>query len=187
MASSAAFTAAFAAAIAATFATVSTVMSAALTATSQLFDKLLDLFLGSLPVLNHVSFEVQGFPSQRVVGVDGHAVILDLHHLSHEVMAFGIIHRDDGTLEDMLVVELAVDGENITLQLVSTLWNILPEGFGWLKDEVKLRPLLQIDEVLLKGIEGDTISGDELEGVLRAGLFLQRLFSIGDGVQLVCN
>ena len=174
-------------AIAAAFATVVSVMSAALTAACQHLDELLDFFFGSLPVLDHVSFEVQGFACQRVVGVDGHAVILDLHHLSHEVMAFGIIHRDDGTLEDMLVVELAVDGENITLQLVDAFGDIFPEGFGWLKDEVKLRPLLQIDEVLLKGIEGDTISGDELEGVLRAGLFLQRLFSIGDGVQLVCN
>ena len=117
------------AAIAAVVTTVVSMMSAALTAACQHLDQMLYLFFRCLTVLLHLSHEVQFLASQRVVGVDGDAVVLDFHYLSHKLMVFGIVHRDDGSLEDMLVVELAVDAEDVTLQLVDALRDIIPESF----------------------------------------------------------
>ena len=162
-------------------------MSAALTAASQFHDEVLDFFFGCFSVLDHLSREVQGLASQRVVGVDRHAVVLDLHHLGHKLMVFGIVHGDDGSLEDMLLVELAVDGEDVTLQLVHPFRDIFAKGFVGLQGEIKRSALFLFAEVLLKGIEGNAISGDELEGTVFARLFLQCLFSIGHSVQLVCH
>ena len=175
------------AAIAAVVTTIVPMMSAALTAACQHLDQMLYLFFRCLTVLLHLSDEVQFLASQRVIGVDGDAVVLDFHYLSHKLMVFGIVHRDDGSLEDMLVVELSVDAEDVTLQLVDALRDIIPESFIGLQGEIKLFALLHTDEVLLKGVEGDAVSGDELEGTVCARLLLQRLFSVIHSVQLVCN
>lgn len=161
------------AAIAAVLTTVVPMMSAALTAACQHLDKMLYLFFGSLTVLLHLSDKVQDLASQWVVGVDGNAVVFDFYDLGHKLMVFSIVHRDDGTLEDMLVVELAVNGEDITLQLVDALRDIFPKSFFGLQGKVELFSLLRIDEVLLKGVEGDAVSGDELEGTVCARLLLQ--------------
>ena len=117
------------AAIAAVLTTVVPMMSAALTAACQHLDKMLNLFFGSLTVLLHLSDKVQDLASQRVVGVDGDAVVFDFYDFGHKLMVFSIVHRDDGTLEDMFVVELAVNGEDITLQLVDALRDIISESF----------------------------------------------------------
>ena len=175
------------AAFAAVVTTALSMMSAALTAARQHLDELLDFFFGSFSFLDYLSLEVQGLACQWVVGVDGHAVILDLHYLGHKLMVFGIVHGDDGSLEDMLLVELAVDGEDITLQLMHSLRDIFPKGFIGLQGEIKLGALLLSHEVFLKGVEGDAVSGDELKGTVFARLFLQCLFSISHSVQLVCH
>ena len=100
----------------AAFTAVVSMMPAALTAASEHLNEFLDFFFGGISVLDDLSREVQGFASQGVVGVDGDAVVLYLHHFCHELMVFGIVHGDDGTLIDMFVVKLAVDGEDVTLQ-----------------------------------------------------------------------
>ena len=150
------------AAIAAVLTTALSMMSAALTAASQFHDEVLDFFFGCFSVLDHLSREVQGLACQRVVSVDRHTVVLDLHYLGHKLMVFGIVHSDDGSLKDMLVVELAVDGEDVTLQLVHTLRDLFAKGFVRLQGEIKRSALFLFAEVLLKGIEGDAVSGDTL-------------------------
>ena len=175
------------AAVAAALTTVVSVMSTALTAACQHLDQMLYLFFRSLTVLLHLADEVQFLASQRVVRVDGDAVVLDLHDLSHKLMVFRIVHCDDGSLEDMLVVELAVDAEDITLQLVDAFGDIFSESFIGLQGEIKRFAPLLTDEVLLKGVEGDAVSGDELKGTVCARLLFQRLFSVSHSVQLVCN
>ena len=173
--------------VAAVLTTVVPMMSATLTTACQHLDQMLYLFFRSHTVLLYLADKVQFLASQRVVRVDGDAVVLDLHDLRHKLMVFGIVHRDDGPLEDMLVVELAVDAEDITLQFVHTLRDIFPESLVGLQGEVKRLALLQADEVLLKGVEGDAVSGDELKGAVCARLLFQRLFSVSHSVQLVCN
>ena len=175
------------AAVAAALTTVVSVMPTALTAACQHLDQMLYLFFRCQTVLLNLADEVQFLASQRVVRVDRDAVVLNPHDLRHKLMVFGIVHRDDGPLEDMLVVELAVDAEDITLQLVHTLRDIFPESLVGLQGEVKRFALLQTDEVLLKGVEGDAVSGDELKGTVCARLLFQRLFSVSHSVQLVCN
>ena len=122
----------FSAAVAAVLATVVSVMSAALTAACQHLDEFLDFLFRSLTVLDHLSFEVQGLASQREVGIDGDAVVLDLHDLRHKLMVFCIVQCDDGSLEDMLVVELAVDAKDVTLQLMHALRDIFSTGLAGL-------------------------------------------------------
>ena len=173
------------AAIAAVVTTVVSMMSAALTAACQHLDQMLYLFFRSLTILLHLSNEVQFLASQWVIGIDSDAVVLDFYYLSHELMVFGIVHRDDSSLEDMLVIEFSVDAEDVTLQLVDALRDIIPESLIGLQGEIKRFALLHTDEVLLKGVEGDAVSGDELEGTFCTRLLLQRLFSVIHSVQLV--
>ena len=171
--------------VAAVLTTVVPMMSAALTTASQHLDQMLYLFFRSHTVLLYLADKVQFLASQRVVRVDGDTVVLDFHNLGHKLVVFGIVHRDDGSLEDMLVVELAVNAEDFTLQFVHTLRDIFPESLVGLQGEVKRFALLQADEVLLKGVEGDAVSGDELKGAVCTRLLFQRLFSVSHSVQLV--
>ena len=161
------------AAIAAVLTTVVSMMSATLTTACQHLDKMLYLFFSSLTVLLHLSDEVQGLTCQRMVGVDGDAVVLNLHHLGHKLMVFNVVHRNDGSLEDMLVVKFAVDAEYLASQFMGTFWHIGTESLFRLEGEVELASLFYANEVLFEIIEGDAVSGDELEGTVGARLLLQ--------------
>ena len=114
--------------VAAVLTTVVPMMSATLTTACQHLDQMLYLFFRSHTVLLYLADKVQFLASQRVVRVDGDAVVLNLYDLRHKLMVFGIVHRDDSSLEDMLVVELAVDAEDITLQFVDALGDIISKG-----------------------------------------------------------
>ena len=141
-----------------TFMIVSTSLVIAFTAmvsatTCQMLDQVLYLFLSGITVLNHSSCEVQQLTCQRVVGIYGYTVFLDLHHLCHKLMILIVHQGDGGSLEDILVVEVAVDHEYLTIQLMLTFWHIFAKGFSRLQDEIEVCALLQITHFLLETIE----------------------------------
>ena len=106
---------------AAVFAAFAMMMATTVTAARQHLDGLVDLFLGGVAVLNDGAREIERLASQRVVGVDSHTVLLDLHHLGHELMVLAICQGNDGIGEDIVVVEMAVDREYLTIDLMNTL------------------------------------------------------------------
>ena len=129
------FSAAFAPAVA-------VMVTAAATAACQMFDQMLYLILSGFTVLNDRSGEVQRLACQRMVRVDGYTVFLDFLDLRHELVVFIVLKRDDSPLEDVLVVEVAVDCENIAAKLMYTRRLIFAESFGRLEFEIECRAFL---------------------------------------------
>ena len=90
-------------------------------ATRQMLDQMLYLLVSGVTILNDCSCEVQGLASERVVGVDSDTVFLDLLDFGHELVVFIVHQGDNGTLEDILVVEMTINRENIATQLMYAL------------------------------------------------------------------
>ena len=93
--------------------TFAMMVATAVTTACQHLDGLVDLFLCGIAVLDNGTCEVECLACQRVVGVDGNTVFLHLHDLGHKLMVVAIGQRDDGIGVDVLVVEMAVDREDL--------------------------------------------------------------------------
>lgn len=166
------------------------VASAAITtaaATCHMLNQVLNLLVGSLAVLNHLTLKVQGFACQWVVGVDSNAVFLNLNNLGHELVILVVHQGDNGSLEDVIVVEMAVNGKYLAAYLVNTLDYVLAKSLGWCQLEIKAAALLKTLYLLLESIECYTKAGDELERTIVASLLLELALAILQAVQLVYN
>ena len=71
----------------------------------------LQLFLGSLPDLEHLSAEIQGLAGHGMVEVHNHDLLLDFHHLSVHDFAGTVEHGDEPALDQYLVVQFPVHHE----------------------------------------------------------------------------
>ena len=120
-----------------------------------------------------------------MVGVDGDAIVLNLRHASHELVALDVVERDDSSLVDVVVVKLAIDLEDFALQLVYALLVVGTEGLLRLQVELKVLSCLNIDNVLLQCVQSGAKTADKLERVLGRRLLQQRLLSVLHLVQLV--
>ena len=113
-----------------------------------------------------------------MVCVERHPVVLNLLHLSHEMIVLIVHQGDDGSLVDMLVVETAVDHEGLTVHLVQSGRLIGPECFCGLEHEVEGRTLFNPHQFLFKGIEGNAKTRDKLKRFLRIRLLLQGFLAV---------
>ena len=68
-----------------------------------------------------------------MVGVNCHTVFLNLFHFGHKLVVLIVHERDDRPLEDILMVEVAVNHKYIALQFVNALGVIFTECLFWLK------------------------------------------------------
>ena len=148
-------------------------MSATVTATCQHLDGLVDFLLGSIAVLADGAREVERLASQRMVGIDSDTVFLHLHHLGHELMVVAVCQRDDGIGVDVVVVEMTIHREYLTIELMHALRLVGAKGLFWLEDKVEGVTLRMVDHLLLESVEGDAKTSDKLEGALRACFLLQ--------------
>lgn len=160
-------------------------MTTTMTATSQHFDSLADLFLCGIAILDDGTCEVECLASQRVVGVDSHAVFFDLHDLGHELMVFAICQGDDGIGVDVIVVEMTIDREYLTVDLVNALRFVGAKGLLRREDKVESIALRMLGYLLLEGVEGNAKTSNKLEWALCACLFLEFLLAISHGIQFV--
>ena len=160
-------------------------MATTVTAACQHLDGLADLLLGGIAVLYDGAREVERLASQRVVGIDGDAVFLDLHDLGHKLMVFAIRQGDDGIREDVIVVEMAVDREYLTVDLMNALRLVGTEGLLRGEGEVEGVALRMLGHFRLESVEGDTKTSDKLEGALCARLFLELFLAVSHRVQLI--
>ena len=169
--------------IAATVLTAFTMMMATtVTTTCQHLDGLADLLLSRIAVLDDGARKVELLASQRVVGVDGHAVFLNLHHFGHELMVLAICQGDDGIGVDVVVVEMAIHREYLTVDLMNALWLISAKGLCGLEGKVEDVALRMLGHFLFKSVESDSKTCDKLEGTLCASLFLEFLLTVSDGI-----
>ena len=173
------------ASVATSLASISMMVSATAASASQMLDQMLYLLFGGIAVLIDDASEVERLSCQGMVGIHGDTVLLDLNNLGHELMVFCVCQGDDGSFEDILVVEVAIDGENFTVQFVYALRHVFSESLRRFQKEVEGVAFRQLHHLLLESVEGNAESCDKLEGAFCAGLFLKGLLSIGYSVQLV--
>ena len=173
--------------VTAAFAAVTVMMSATAAAACQVLDEMLYFLLGGLTVLNDCTREVQRLACQGMVGIDGHAVFLNLHHLSHKLVVLVVHQGDNGTLKNILVVEMSVYGKYLAVHLVHTLGYILAESLCWSQLEIKVAALLKALYLLLEGIECYAEAGDKLKWTVIASLLFELTLAILQAVQLVYN
>ena len=162
-------------------------MSATVTATCQHLDGLVDFLLCGVAILADGASEVERLASQRVVGIYGDSVFLHLHHLGHELMVVAVCQRDDGIGVDVIVVEMTIHREYLTIELMHTLRLVGTKGLFWLEDEVEGVAFRMVDHLLLESVEGDAKTSDKLEGTLRARFLLKILITVDNRVQLILD
>ena len=141
-------------------------MSATMTATCQHLDGLVDFLFRSIAVLADGACEVERLASQRMVGIYGDSVFLHLHHLGHELMVVAVCQRDDGIGVDVIVVEMTIDREYLTVDLVNALRFVGAKGLLRREDKVESIALRMLGYLLLEGVEGNAKTSDKLEGAL---------------------
>ena len=101
--------------------TFAMMMTTAVTATCQHLDGLVDLLFCGVAILADDAREVERLACQRVVGVDGHTVFFHLHDLGHELMILVVCQRDNGIGVDIVVIEMTIHGEDLTIDLMDAL------------------------------------------------------------------
>ena len=118
-----------------------------------------------------MAFEVQVFASQRVVEVDFHVVVGNLEHLAIEALALFVLQGQHGTREHILMVEVAIDGKDLALQVYHALSVVVAISLTLGEGKVELSTLLQSFYLFLEILEGEAKSGDEQERLLFGSLF----------------
>ena len=166
----------------------STTATSAATTTSagQLFDKVHHLVVGGFARLHNGSFEVEALACPRVVQVNRHLLVVDVHHDSVEVLPLLVLQGDDGAHEAVLVVELAVDEERLAWNLSHSLVDVFAESLLWSQCEIEGVARLQRVDVVFEFLVRNAESADERERLLgRHLLLLVGCSVLVDGEQLV--
>lgn len=157
-------------------------MTTTATAACEVLDQVLNLFLRGFAVLHNLSGEIQSLACQRVVGINCHTVFLNLHDLCHEMLVFIVHQGNDCSLEDVFVIEMSVDHEDTSVDLVHALWLIGAKSLLGLQDKVEGVTLGLSHQLLFESIECDAETCDKLEGLLLTGLLLQVLLTVSHRV-----
>ena len=127
-----------------------------------------------------------GLACQLVVEVHEHLVIGHLDDLTLDAHAFLSHHGHACTRTDVLGVKLAVDVENLLLELIDQLGILYAESLMRLQREIKLLALLQTHDVVLEALDERQIhSKDESVGVLLVELEHTRLLVAIDHEYLI--
>ena len=149
--------------------TVVTAASAALT--MNMVDEVLDFLLCGLTILGNHSAEEQSLAGQGVVQVHLHLLLGHFLYAAIEVVAVLILQGYDGSLVDVLVVKMAVDGEDGTLQFEHTRLFVVAVSLVLGQLEREVFTLLKVLDVLLEGIERESEAADEVKRAFGGGLF----------------
>ena len=160
-------------------------VSATATSTSEMLYEVLHFLVGSFAVYVNLASEVECLACERVVGVDGDTIFLNLLDLSHKTVLL-IVHQSDYcTFVDIVVVEMAVDGECLSAKLMNTFRIVFTKGLRWLEYEIEVASRLEGYDILLKCIERNAESGYKLKGMLLGCLFLELFFAVYYRIKLV--
>ena len=163
----------FAAAAFTTAFTVSAMLSTTSAATRHLLDERVDFCFCGRTVFNHFTSEIQGFASHRVIGIYRYSISLEFNNAGREMMILCIAQGDNGSLIDVFRVKFAINGENLTLQLVNSLRLIFPKSFSRCQRKIKLTAFFQGEYLIFKCFERHSKATDKLEWLFANSLFLK--------------
>ena len=163
------------------------VTSASAVVLFNMLDESLYLVVCCFACLQHLSLESQVFPCQWVVEVHLHFLVVDVEHLAEEVVAVFVLKRYDGSFEDMLVVEVVVDGENAAVDINDVRRVVGAIALLLRERELEVVSFAKVFHRLFKGVESHSESSQEAERALLCSLLSQFLFPVLLGVEFVCQ
>ena len=172
-------------AIAATTAAVAAASAATLTGDD--IDKCLDLFLGSIVHAEYLTLESEAHACVGVIEVDGNGALLHLYHEAVHALALGIDKGNHVAGIDLLVVKLAIDAEDVLVDINNVLFVAVAVGLVLGEGEVEGVALLEVVELLLECLEGEAQAGGKLEGMLGGSLLYEFFHAVEYGVHIVCH
>lgn len=138
-------------------------------------DECLYLLLGSIVHAQHLTFEHETHAGIGVVEVNGHSLILHLHHETVHALAVGIHEGDYVARINLLVIKLAIHAEDLLVHVEYEVLAAVTIGLIFGKGEVKGVALLQVLELLLESLEGEAQTCGELERLLCSCLLYEFL------------
>ena len=120
-----------------------------------------------------------------MVEVHLYLVLTDFHDTTIETVTLLVLQWDDGILEDMLVVEVAVDAEHLTIKVEYQFVMIFAIAIFLAQRNLEVLAFLSSYHLLLKLVEGKAEASDECEGLLGSGLFNEFFSVVAVNIQLV--
>ena len=142
-------------------ATASTTVAVTTTATRQVLHHVIYLFLRGFTVLQYGTLKIECLTCQRVVEVHLHLVLIDFHDATIETVSLLVLQRNNGILEDMLVVEVAVDAEHLTIEVEYQFVVIFAIAIFLAQRNLEVLAFLSSYHLLLKLVEGKAEASDE--------------------------
>jgi hypothetical protein len=141
--------------------TASTTVAVTTTATCQVLHHVVYLFLRGIAVLQYGTLKIECLTCQRVVEVHLHLVLTDFHDATIETITLLVLQGNDGVLEDMLVVEMAVDAEHLTIEVQYQLVVVFAIAIFLAQRNLEVLAFLGGYHLLLKLVEGKAKAGNE--------------------------
>ena len=123
----------------------------------------LDFLVGSLAVFQDLTLEVQGLSSQWVVQVYLDLLLANFHDFPIKAVPVLVLQGDDGIRVDVLMVEMTVDTENLTVQFYYMVQVIIAIRLFLCQRELEILALRHVCQFLFKGIQCETETTDEVE------------------------
>lgn len=163
------------------FATIFILASAAVataTASVHMVEQSLDFVVCSFAVLDNVALEVELVASEWVVEVYLHLVSTDFHNLCDEEVAILVLERNLCSLEDVLAVEVSVNGEHLLVQFNYSLRIVFAKRLVFVQFEVKLLTASQILQDIFESVKSSAKASDEYERLLLSGFLYEVTFAI---------
>lgn len=108
-----------------------------------------------------------------------------LQHVSVEEVAVGILQRHYGVDKDIVVVEMAVDGEDATIEVYYTLRDIFSVSLGGRQREVEGVTGVKTPDLGLETVEGQSKTCIEMKRLVSGSLFYHVRLAVLCNVELV--
>ncbi len=106
-------------------ATAATFVAMSSAATCQVLHQVFYLIVCGSTVLQYGTLKVQRLSCQRMVQIHLHLLLAHFHDAAVETLSLFILQWDDSFLVYVLMVEMSVDAEHLTLKVEHVVWGIV--------------------------------------------------------------
>ena len=148
---------------------------------------LLHFLVRSLAVLNYFTLKQQVKPCKRVVQVHLHRVFRHINHTTRKAVSVFVLQRNNGIFVDVVVIEVAINGEYLLVQVENTLLNTLAISLFAFNVQRKLLALRQVFHTVFKSVEGDAKARNKHKRAVGRSLFDKRFLAVGQRIKLVSH
>ena len=148
---------------------------------------LLHFLVRSLAVFNDFALKQQVKPCERVVQVHLHRVFRHINHTTRKAVSVFVLQRNNGIFVDIVVVEVAINGEYLLVQVDNALLYTLAISLFAFDVQRKLLALRQVFHTIFKSVEGDAKARNKHKRAVGRRLLDKRFLAVGQRIKLVSH